>query len=163
MAAEPEETVQALQELIPRNHCWGCSPENEHGLQIKSYWDGDETVCRWQSRAPFFAGPTHVLNGGIIATLIDCHSVITAIGDRYRQDGRDVGSPPDIWCATSSLNVSYVRPAPIDAAITLRARVTNRNDRRTTVWCTLSANGHECARGEVVAVVVPESWRGSSP
>ncbi|MBI4570927.1 MAG: PaaI family thioesterase [Chloroflexi bacterium] len=152
----------ALQDLIPRNHCWGCSPHNEDGLQIKSYWDGDQAVCVWQSRAPFFAGPTHVLNGGIVATLIDCHSVITAIADAYRAEGRDVGSPPDIWCATAALNITYLRPAPIDAPLTLCASVQDRGERRTTVVCTLSANGEECARGEVVAVRVPESWRDRS-
>ena len=149
----------ALQDLIPRNHCWGCGPDNPGGLQIKSYWDGDETVCIWQPRPPFFAGPEHVLNGGIIGTLIDCHSVITAIANAYRAEGREVGSPPDVWCATASMEVKYLRPTPIDAPVTLRARVIERSGKRTTVSCTLSANGQECARGEVVAVRVPESWR----
>lgn len=152
-------TGPALQDLIPRNHCWGCGPDNPDGLQIKSYWDGDETVCTWQPRPPFFAGPTHVLNGGVIGALIDCHSVITAIADAYRSEGRDVGAPPDVWCATASMDVKYLRPTPIDAPVTLRARVVERNEKRTTVSCTLSSNGKECARGEVVAVRVPESWR----
>lgn len=28
-------------------NCWGCGRNNEHGLQIKSHWDGDEAVCVW--------------------------------------------------------------------------------------------------------------------
>ena len=151
----------ALQDRIPHNHCWGCGPDNDQGLQLKSYWDGDGAVSIWQPRPPFFAGPTHILNGGVVASLIDCHSVCTAIAEAYRAEGRDIGSPPDIWCATASLSVSYLRPTPLDAPVTLRAKVIDRNGQRATVSCSLESNGRECARGEVVAVRVPESWRQS--
>jgi acyl-coenzyme A thioesterase PaaI-like protein len=149
----------ALQDLIPNNHCWGCGPDNEEGLRIKSYWSGDETICTWQPGPPFFAGPPHVLNGGIIASIIDCHAVITAVADAYRREGREIGTPPDIWYATGSLSVNYLRPAPVSQPVTLRASVKERGERRTTVVCSLHANGEECARAEVVAVRVPESWR----
>jgi len=152
-------SAPSLQDRIPRNHCWGCGPSNAEGLQLKSYPDGDGAVSTWQPRPPFFAGPRHVLNGGVIASLIDCHSVCTAIADAYRSEGREIGSPPDIWCATASLSVSYLRPVPLDAPVTLRAKVTERNGRRATVDCSLESNGKECARGEIVAVRVPESWR----
>lgn len=155
-------TDSAFQNLIPHNHCWGCGALNEDGLQLKSHWDGDEAVSTWQPRPPFFAGPTHVLNGGVIATIIDCHSICTAIADIYRREGREIGSPPDIWCATAELNVTYLRPTPIDAPVTLRSTVKECKGRRTTVACSLSAKGQECARAEVVAVRVPESWRRES-
>jgi acyl-coenzyme A thioesterase PaaI-like protein len=149
----------ALQDLIPGNHCWGCGPDNARGLRLKSYWDGDETVAIWQPGPPYFAGPEHILNGGIIASLIDCHSVITAIADAYRHEGRAPGQPPDLWYATAALSVSYLRPTPLSSPVTLRAVIKERNDRRATVTCTLSAEGQECARGEVVAVRVPDEWR----
>jgi acyl-coenzyme A thioesterase PaaI-like protein len=148
----------ALQDLIPNNHCWGCGPDNEEGLRIKSYWSGDETICTWMPGPPFFAGPEHVLNGGIIASIIDCHAVITAIADAYRREGREIGTLPDIWYATGSLSVTYFRPAPVSQPVTLRASVKERGERRTTVVCSLHVNDEECARGEVVAVRVPESW-----
>ena len=149
----------ALQDLIPNNHCWGCGPDNEEGLRIKSYWSGDATICTWTPGPPFFAGPEHILNGGIIASIIDCHAVITAVADAYRREKREIGTLPDIWYATGSLSVTYFRPAPVSQPVTLRAGVKDRGDRRTTVVCSLHANGEECARGEVVAVRVPESWR----
>jgi acyl-coenzyme A thioesterase PaaI-like protein len=149
----------AIQDLIPRNHCWGCGPDNDHGLQLKSFIDGDECLATWQPGPPFFAGPTHVLNGGIIAALIDCHSICTAIADLYRTEGRAIGEPPDLWCATASLSITYRRPVPIDRPLELRARVIGRGGRRSTVECALSSGGEECARGEAVAVRVPESWR----
>jgi hypothetical protein len=27
------------------SHCYGCGRLNEHGLKIKSYWDGQEAGC----------------------------------------------------------------------------------------------------------------------
>jgi acyl-coenzyme A thioesterase PaaI-like protein len=149
----------AIQELIPRNHCWGCGPDNDQGLQLKSYVDGDECIATWQPGPPFFAGPTHVLNGGIIAALIDCHSICTAIADLYRVEGRAIGEPPDLWCATASLSITYRRPVPLDQPLELRAHVTGRDGTRSTVECSLSSGGKECARGDAVAVRVPESWR----
>jgi acyl-coenzyme A thioesterase PaaI-like protein len=151
----------ALQDLIPRNHCWGCGPENAQGLQIKSHWEGEGAVCMWQPRPPFFAGPTHIVYGGLIASLIDCHSVITAIADAYRSEGRAIGSSPDIWYATAALNMTYLRPTPIDAPVRLEATIKERAGRRTTVVCTLSSGDEACARAEVVAVRVPESWRAA--
>lgn len=147
----------AVQDLIPNNHCWGCGTLNEQGLAIKSYWEGEEAVCVWQPGPPYYAGPTHVLNGGIIATIIDCHAICAAVADAHRAAGRPIG--PDIWYVTGSLNVTYLRPAPISEAVTLRATIADKNDRRTTVACSLYADGKECARAEVVAVRVPDSWR----
>ena len=63
-----------FQDRLPGNHCWGCGPDVETGLRLKSYWSDDETVCTWQPRAEFAAGPRDVLFGGIISAAMDCHS-----------------------------------------------------------------------------------------
>ena len=51
--------------------CFGCGPENLKGLQIKSFWDGKQAICRWKAE-PHHNGVKGILNGGIIASLIDC-------------------------------------------------------------------------------------------
>ena len=104
------------------------------------------------------AGPTHVLNGGIIATVVDCHCVCTAIADAYRAAGRDIGSAPVIWCVTATLRVDYLAPTPIDAPVELRARVRETKGRKRVVTCTVSSGGRTCAEAEVVAVEVPPVW-----
>ena len=82
----------AIQDLLPENHCFGCGPLNPEGLQIKSFWSGEsETICTYQPESKHAAGPTHILNGGVIATLIDCHCICTAVAEAYRREGRDVG------------------------------------------------------------------------
>jgi acyl-coenzyme A thioesterase PaaI-like protein len=150
---------QAIQDQFRSNNdCWGCGRHNEHGLKIKSYWVGDEAICTYQPERHHAAGPTNVVNGGIIATLIDCHSACTAMAAAYQQEGRDIGTEPPIWCATASLQVTYLRPTPLGEPISLRASVKDMGERKIVVTCSVSANGEECARGEVVAVRVPPEW-----
>ena len=40
--------MKAFQDYYPENlaHCYGCGRLNPHGHQIKTFWDGDETVTR---------------------------------------------------------------------------------------------------------------------
>ena len=149
---------RAFQDMMADNHCWGCGAENDAGLRIKSYWDGEATVCSFQPSKQHMAGPPHVLNGGIISTLIDCHSIWTSIAAAYRKEGREIGVGERIWYATGSLNVSFKRPTPIDRPVHLRAVVTDLSERRTNLTCTLSSDGRECAVAEVVAVRVPPAW-----
>lgn len=156
MAEQPKS--RAIQDLVPHNNCWGCGPANEGGLRIKSYLEGDEVVCDWQPRPPFFAGPEHVLNGGIIGTLIDCHSICTAIADVYRREGREIGEPPDVWCVTASMKITYLRPVPLAPPLRLVATVRQRGERSAVVDCVLSSEGQECSRAEVVAVRIKDGW-----
>jgi acyl-coenzyme A thioesterase PaaI-like protein len=151
--------TQAIQDVIPHNRCWGCGTLNPRGLQIKSHVAGDGTVCQFQPSNDFMAGPPDVLNGGIIATVIDCHCVCTAIAHAYRVAGLELGSEPLIWCVTGSLKVDYLAPTPIAGGIELRARVRETKGRKHFVECTLSAGGKQCARAEVLAIEVPPSWR----
>jgi hypothetical protein len=65
-------TGHAFQDQIPANFCYGCGPGNPVGLHIRSIWAGDEALCVFQPAPYHAAGPRHILNGGIIATLIDC-------------------------------------------------------------------------------------------
>ncbi|WP_346836534.1 PaaI family thioesterase [Microbulbifer sp. SAOS-129_SWC] len=149
----------AIQDQIPDNHCFGCGPHNQNGLQIKSYWTGDDTSrCEFVPQAHQCAGPTHYLNGGIIATAIDCHTICTAIADGYRQAGRATGSGDKIWYATGKLDVSYRAPAAIDKPAVLEATIVERSPKKTRLQCTLSSDGRVCATAEVVAVRVPDNW-----
>ncbi|WP_237056848.1 PaaI family thioesterase [Microbulbifer sediminum] len=153
----PAET--AIQDQIPHNHCFGCGPENDAGLQIKSFWTtADSSRCEFMPGAHHCAGPTHYLNGGIIATVIDCHTICTAIADGYRQAGREVGTGDKIWYATGKLDIQYRAPAAIDKPAVLEAEIVERTERKTLLTCTLSSDGRVCATAEVVAVRVPDNW-----
>ena len=150
-----------FQDEMVHNNCFGCGPSNERGLRIKSYWDkdGSEAVCIWRPEPYHLAGPEHVLNGGIIATIIDCHSICTAIAHAYAGEGRAISTKPVIWCVTASLRVSYMKPTPIGSPVELRARVIEESGKKSVVECSLSSLGVERAAAEVLAIRVPaESW-----
>lgn len=148
---------KAFQDYYPDHlsHCYGCGRLNEHGLQIKSYWDGDETVCTFQPRPYHTAVPGYVY-GGLMASLIDCHATGTAAAAAYRAEGQAMDTEPPFRFVTGSLHVDYLRPTPLDQPLTLRARATEMKGRKVVVAVTLSAHGEVCARGEVVAVQMPE-------
>lgn len=152
---------KAFQDLIPDNQCFGCGPYNPHGLQIKSFWDGEEAVCTFQPSPHHMAGPPSFLNGGITATIVDCHSVCTAIAHAYRTENRAIGSDPSIWCVTASLHIQYLRPIPIEPAVHLRARILETSGRRTKIACTVFSEGKDCAVAEVEAVRVAPEWRSA--
>ncbi len=149
----------AFQDLIPNNHCFGCGPGNTHGLQIKSYWAGeDESVCDFAPSAHHSAGPERYLNGGIIATVIDCHAIGTAIAKAYRMEGREIGEGELIWFVTGKLDVSYRRPVEIAAGVSLRAQVLEAKEKKITLACQLYSGDEVCAESDVVAVRVGGAW-----
>lgn len=154
--------MRAIQDLLPENHCYGCGPDNPEGMQIKSYFDGEESVCEYMPRPSQCAGPVQFLYGGTIASLIDCHSVCTAIAHQYRTENRDVGAGEHIWCVTGRLDVSYLAPTPIDRPVRLIATIVESAGRKTTLKCTLYSDGEPKAEGTVVAIRVPPSWRSKA-
>jgi len=138
-------------------HCHGCGADNEKGLQLKSFWDGDDAIATWHAQPHHCGGTRENLNGGIVATLIDCHSLNLAIARAYRAEHREIGSVPRIGYVTANINVSYLRPTPISVPVELRARITKLEGRKAWVSCTLSAAGDMRATGEVLGIRV--EWK----
>ena len=145
---------RAFQDQGSVNHCHGCGADNDRGLQIKSFWNGDEAVATWKAQPHHCGGSKEIVNGGIIATLIDCHSLNLAIAHAYRMEGRFIGSTPRIGYVTANLNVSYLKPTPMDRPLELRARVAKIEGRKAWVTCTLSVGGQICATGDVLGIRV---------
>jgi acyl-coenzyme A thioesterase PaaI-like protein len=147
---------KAFQDYYPDSvsWCYGCGRLNEHGLQIKSYWDGDETVCHYMPRPDHIAIPGYVY-GGLIASLIDCHCTGTAAAAAYRAEGRAMDTQPAFRFVTASLKVDYLKPTPLGVMLEVRARVKEIKGRKVVMEATLSANGDVTARGEMVAVQAP--------
>lgn len=137
--------------------CYGCGRLNSHGLQIKSYWEGDEAVCRFRPQ-PYYTSFPGFVYGGLIASIIDCHSTGTAAAATYRAQNRPPGSEPAVRFVTGSLHVDYLKPTPIDTVLTARATVKSIEGRVVTVATELYAGDVMTVRGEVVAVQVPLDW-----
>lgn len=133
-------------------HCFGCGSTNHQGLRIRSHWDGEEGVCHWTPEAHHCAGP-EFMNGGIIATLIDCHMGCTVSATAYKAEGREIGSAPGLFFVTATMTVDYLKPTPMEP-VELRARVTLQG-RKATSECALYVGGVKTARGTGVFVQVP--------
>jgi len=151
---------KAFQDYYPGDFavCYGCGRLNEQGLQIKSYWDGDETVCTFTPR-PYHTAVPGFVYGGLIASLIDCHSTGSAAAAAYRAAGRALDSEPPLRFVTGSLHVDYLKPTPIEGPLELRSQIKEVKGRKVVVSTTLSARGEVCARGEVVAVQIPDNMK----
>ncbi|MFC1847845.1 PaaI family thioesterase [Chloroflexota bacterium] len=150
-------TEKAFQDYYPDSlsHCYGCGRLNEHGLKIKSYWDGEEAVCTYYPKPYHTAVPGYIY-GGLIASIIDCHCTGTAAAASYRADGRAMDTEPPLRFLTASLHVDYLRPTPAGVILKVRASVKEIRGRKVVVAAALSVDGEICARGEVVAIQVPE-------
>ena len=148
---------KAFQDYYPAelSYCYGCGRLNENGLQLKSYWDGDETVAIFHPRQHHISIPGYVY-GGLIASLIDCHGTGTAAAASYRAESREISTEPPLRFVTASLHVDYLRPTPLGVQLEVRGRVKEIKGRKVVVLATVLAQGEECARGEVVAVQMPE-------
>ncbi len=154
----------AIQDLYPDDfaHCFGCGKHNARGHQLKSFVDGDDVVARFTPRSEHTSLPGFVY-GGLVASLIDCHAMATAAAAAERAAGRGIGDGPVPRFVTAALNVSFLKPTPMGDGLVLRARVTERSERKAIVEVTLSANDVVTARGNVVAVPMPASMSAAGP
>jgi acyl-coenzyme A thioesterase PaaI-like protein len=154
--------MKAIQDYYPDNvaHCYGCGAQNSHGHQIKTHWDGDETVTHFTPQ-PYHTSVPGYAYGGLIASLIDCHSTGTAAAAMYRSEGRTMDSLPAFRFVTGSLRVDYLKPTPVTGELEIRGRVREIKGRKVIVETNVLVNGVATARGEVVAVQMPDEF-GSS-
>ncbi len=127
-------TDKAIQDFYPDDlsHCYGCGRLNPHGHQIKTRWDGDETVSVFEPRPEHTAIPGYVY-GGLIASLVDCHGTGTAAAAAYREAGREPGTEPAFRFVTASINVRYLRPTPMGVPLEVRGRVEEIKGRKIVV------------------------------
>jgi uncharacterized protein (TIGR00369 family) len=133
----------------PESICFGCGPANPRGLHIDSHPDGDGLVAvfRAEKHHEAFAG---FISGGIVGTLLDCHSNWTAAWALMRAAG--ASTVP--FTVTAELHLRYLRPATATAPVTLRARPVEVKEDRAVIEATLEGDGKVCAtcRGTFVAV-----------
>ena len=147
--------TKAFQDYYPDrfSHCYGCGKSNPHGHQLKSYWDGEETVARFTAGPAFSGGvPDHVY-GGMVASLLDCHCTASAAAFAYRAAGRAMDDGGEFMrFVTASLKVDFLRPTPIGVELVVEGQLRSIDGRKVQVALSLSAGDQMCARGEMLAV-----------
>ena len=143
---------KSIQETYGANSiCFGCGPANEKGLQIRSFEKDGEYIAEWCAEKHHEAFPG-MLNGGIIGSLLDCHSNWAAAHYLMKKNGED---RPDCT-VTANYSIKLLRPTPSDAVIHLRAKIVDENDGKVNVEAELIANEKVCATCKGLFVAVSE-------
>ena len=138
------------------SHCYGCGRLNSHGHQIKTYWDGDETVTRFTPE-PYHTAVPGFVYGGLIASLVDCHCTGTASAASYRFENRPMDSEPALRFVTASLHVDYLAPTPLGPELEIRATADEVTPKKVVMTAQVLAEGKVCATGKMVAVRLPDT------
>jgi acyl-coenzyme A thioesterase PaaI-like protein len=147
----------AVQDFYPDDvaHCFGCGKLNERGHQLKTVWEGEETVSRFTPEPYHTAIPGYVY-GGLVASLLDCHGTGAAAAATLRREGREIGEGEAPRFVTASLHVEFLKPTPLGPELVVRGTVEEITDRKVVLEETLSVEGTVTARGRVVAARMPE-------
>jgi acyl-coenzyme A thioesterase PaaI-like protein len=148
--------IPAIQDTYPEDvaHCYGCGRLNNHGYQIKTRRHGEGTLTEFLPGEFHTAIPGYVY-GGLIASLIDCHSTGSAAIFAMEEAGIEIGSEPSPRFLTAHLEVDYLEPTPLDR-LTLIGRPTEVKERKVVVVTECIVEGEVTARGYAVLVKMPE-------
>ena len=108
--------------------CYGCGPNNPHGLRLRFAREGDSVVTTFTA-ASGLDGPPGILHGGLQATLCDEVAGWALVGLLGRMG------------FTTSMNVRYMRPVRLGVPMEARAKISSHEGAIVTLKVTLSQGG----------------------
>jgi len=135
----------------PKSICFGCGPANDHGLKIQSIPDGDNVYAVFQPQSHHHAFP-NILSGGIIGTLLDCHSNWTAAW--AIMNNRNEIQPP--CTVTAKYTVNLLKPCPTKTPVKLIASIVESNNKKAIIKSELIADDIICATCDGIFIAVEE-------
>ncbi len=140
--------------LLPNSdahNCFGCSPVNSSGLQMKIYTNREtDVVASWLSVPGAFSGWANFAHGGIISTILD--EVMGWAGLVILRK----------LVVSKSTTVDYLKPVFIDSEIRAEGSVLRVNSEREGVMqgCIYNDSGEVCAKSSsVVSLFTIEALR----
>lgn len=159
-----EKVDRAIQDDYADDYAWcyGCGRLNESGLHFRTGWDGERTVTYYSPREEHTAIPGFIY-GGLMASLIDCHGTGSASLTLHRKNGHEPGSgeePPRF--VTASLHVDFMKPTPDGVTLKAVGEVEEIHPKKFKVNVEVFAGEACCAKGEVIAVVMPDTFATGS-
>ena len=140
--------------LYPELTCFGCGHANPKGFHLRSYHEGELTV------AEFVPLPEHdngfgFLNGGIIATVLDCHGATVVMWEAAQREWHaEPGAP--VPFITAGFDVRFLRPTPLGPTVRLTASPVSIDDEVIVVTSSLEVDGKERA-------TMTATWRRFHP
>lgn len=155
-----DETIPAVQDFYPDHlaRCFGCGRLNEHGYKFQTRWDGDETVTRF-TPSPYHTAIPGFVYGGLLASLVDCHSTASGAAALYRAEGReyfDAGAAHR--CVTGTLTVRFRRPTPLGPELEVRGRILDVIGRKVTLESRILVGDEVTVESDAVVIEVSEDF-----
>ncbi len=128
----------------PGYNCFGCSPENSHGLKLDFEYRNSSVIAEWKPEH-YFAGYENVLHGGIHAALADETAAWLIMVEL------------DTAGMTSSLSVKFLHPVYVtDRKITVCASVSGFSGRKADTMVTISdGDGKICSISKIEYTLFP--------
>jgi uncharacterized protein (TIGR00369 family) len=105
----------SMKEIVRYRRCFVCGDENEHGLQARFFYDGEQAVSELKA-LDTFEGYKGIYHGGIISAMLD-EVMIKAILAR------------DIFAVTAEITIRYHRPIETGASLHFTGRVVRHSGR----------------------------------
>ncbi|MBR5778389.1 MAG: PaaI family thioesterase [Bacteroidales bacterium] len=126
-------------------NCFACCPNNEHGLQMDFYEDGDYVCAKWTPKT-YFEGYPNILHGGIQSTLLD-EIAAWAVYVKGQTSG-----------VTSRMNVKYHKPVLVRGnSLLLRAKILEVRRRFANIKAELiNSDGEVCSEADLVYYMYPQ-------
>jgi acyl-coenzyme A thioesterase PaaI-like protein len=140
--------------LYPYLTCFGCGHANPEGFHLRSYRNGDLTVAEFTPR-PEHDNGFGFLNGGIIATVLDCHGAAVVQSEAAERGwGPAPGAP--VPFITAGFDVKFLRPTPLGPPLQLTARPLSVDENKILVHSAIEFE--DKVRAEMTA-----DWRRFRP
>ncbi len=124
--------------LYPDLTCFGCGHANPDGFHLRSYRDDELTVAEFTSR-PEHDNGFGFLNGGIISTVLDCHTAAVVMWEAAQRGwAAEPGAP--VPFITAGIEVKFLRPTPLGSPVRLSARPESISEKMIVVAAELVAD-----------------------
>lgn len=144
----------AFQDLWPLNTCYGCGPSNPDGMHLKTYWSENQeyVLSVYTCDAKYNSGFPGIMFGGTVASLIDCHSIWTAIAFAHKSENKPIEAASGIVYVTKQITVDYISGTPLEQPIYLKSWVEGTPGKKAIITCELGTEERLTAIGRTVAV-----------
>lgn len=140
-------------------HCWGCGPQNEDGLHLKTYptTDGQHCISTYTPDAQYTGGVPANIFGGMMAVLFDCHGTASAAWFAHQNKGLELAVDTVIGrFITARLEVDFKKPLPTNEEVTVVSELEEIGERKVIVKMEMQAAGEVRAQARMVAVAVKD-------
>ena len=140
-----------MSKLPNSSHCFVCGLENQHGLHLNFYQDGDDVVAN-HVVPEHFQGYPGVVHGGIVASMLD-----EVLGRVFMIDD------PNRFMYTARLTLRYRKPVPTEKEIKMVGSLVRDRGRSAQSKAELfGPEGDLLVEAEALLVELPQEIHDSS-